>query len=91
MPDLEDSQEQMDSIMEQPIHIKGPKKALTAIKEIAHKNFKREICGFLGFDEEKKEYLVQLEENISENPSNFFLIKFLIIERSMRFILRAIL
>jgi len=60
--------------MEQPIHIKGPKKALTAIKEIAHKNFKREICGFLGFDEEKKEYLVQLEENISENPSNFFLI-----------------
>ena len=64
----------MDLIMEQPIHIKGPKKALTTIKEIAHKNFKREICGFLGFDKDKKQYLIQVEENASEDPANFFLI-----------------
>ena len=60
--------------MEQPIRIKGPKKALTKIKQIAHENFRSEICGFLGFDEDKKEYLIQLEQNVSEDPSNFFLI-----------------
>ena len=64
----------MDLIMEQQIRIKGAKKALTKIKQIAHENFKREICGFLGFDEDKKEYLIQLEQNASEDPSNFFLI-----------------
>tara|TARA_R100001163_G_scaffold64630_1_gene59330 strand:+ start:1101 stop:1520 length:420 start_codon:yes stop_codon:yes gene_type:complete len=64
----------MDLIMEQPIRIKGPKKALTKIKQIAHENFRSEICGFLGFDEDKKEYLIQLEQNVSEDPSNFFLI-----------------
>ena len=64
----------MDLIMAHKIHTKGVKKALTAIKEIPHKNFKREICGFLGFDKEKKEYLIQPEENISEDPFNFFLI-----------------
>lgn len=69
-----DSQGLMDLIMAETIHIKGAKKALTSIKEIAHKNLKREICGFLGFDHHKKEYLVQTEENVSEDPSNFFLI-----------------
>ena len=64
----------MDLIMEQTIHIKGVKKALNKIKEIAHCSFKREICGFLGFDHNKKEYLIQVEENVSEDPSNFFLI-----------------
>tara|TARA_R110002020_G_scaffold237040_3_gene449327 strand:+ start:4554 stop:4973 length:420 start_codon:yes stop_codon:yes gene_type:complete len=64
----------MDLVMEQTIHIKGPKKALTKIKEIAHSNFKREICGFLGFNKDKKQYLVQIQENVSEDPSNFFLI-----------------
>ena len=74
MRGLADSQEQMDLIMAHKIHTKGVKKALTTIKEIAHKNFKREICGFLGFDKEKREYLIQPEENISEDPFNFFLI-----------------
>lgn len=74
MRDLGASQEQMDLIMEEPIRSKGVKQALSSIKKLAHQNFKREICGFLGFDRDKKEYLVQLEENIAEDPSNFFLI-----------------
>ena len=60
--------------MEEITRTKTAKEALTVIKKLAHKNFKREICGFLGFDADKREYLVQLEQNIAEDPSNFFLI-----------------
>ena len=67
MRDLEASQEQMDLIMEEPIRTKGVKQALSSIKKLAHQNFKKEICGFLGFDRDKKEYLVQLEKNIAED------------------------
>jgi len=55
-------------------HIKGEQNALHKIKEIAHKNFKREICGFLGFCEETKKYVIQQEKNISTDPSSHFLI-----------------
>jgi proteasome lid subunit RPN8/RPN11 len=31
-----------------------------------------EICGFVGFDEKQQKYVVQLEENCSGDPRNFF-------------------
>ena len=55
----------MDLIMEEITRTKTAKEALTVIKKLAHQNFKREICGFLGFDADKREYLVQLEQNSS--------------------------
>ena len=64
----------MDLIMEELTRTKTAKGALAIIKKLAHENFKKEICGFLGFDKDKREYLVQLEQNIAEDPSNFFLI-----------------
>jgi|TARA_R110002020_G_scaffold51418_6_gene145513 proteasome lid subunit RPN8/RPN11 len=64
----------MDLIMEELTRTKTVKQALATIKKLAHQNFKKEICGFLGFDRDKKEYLVQLEKNVAEDPANFFLI-----------------
>ena len=74
---MEDTQEQMALAMEETrkyFKIRGEKSALQKIKELAHKNFTKEICGFLGFDTEQKKYVVQLEDNISEAPQNQFVI-----------------
>tara|TARA_R100000008_G_scaffold77603_1_gene58119 strand:+ start:3050 stop:3457 length:408 start_codon:yes stop_codon:yes gene_type:complete len=60
--------------MEDINHIEGEQNALHKIKEIAHKNFKREICGFLGFCEQTKKYVIQQEKNISTDPRSYFLI-----------------
>ena len=54
--------------------IKGEKAALHKIKEISHKNFTQEVCGFLGFDEDINKYIVQVEENISDEPADKFVI-----------------
>ena len=70
-----DFQELMDLAMEEtPIFINGERSALQKIKEIAHKNFTKEICGFLGFDKKQDKYVVKLERNISEDPANYFMI-----------------
>lgn len=74
---MEDTQEQMALAMEETrkyFKIRGEKPALQKIKELAHKNFTKEICGFLGFDTEQEKYVVQLENNISETPQNQFVI-----------------
>jgi len=72
---MEDTQELMDLIMEETLqYIKGERSVLHKIKEIAHKNFKREVCGFLGFDKKERKYVIKLEENISNEPSRYFLI-----------------
>ena len=74
---MEDTQEQMALAMEETrkyFKIRGEKSALQKIKELPHKNFTKEICGFLGFDTEQKKYVVQLEDNISEAPQNQFVI-----------------
>ena len=69
------TQELMDLVMKETLqYIKGEKSALHKIKEIAHKNFTREICGFLGFDTKTQQYVVQLERNVSDDPANYFLI-----------------
>ena len=64
----------MDLAMAEIQHFKGERATLHRIKEIAHQNFKREICGFLGFCEEKQKYVVQVEKNISPKPAAYFLI-----------------
>ena len=55
-------------------HFKKEKEALEYIKQISHKNFKGEICGFLGYDYGANQYIVQKEENIAPDPSLVFLI-----------------
>jgi len=50
------------------------KEALEYIKQISHKNFKGEICGFLGYDYRANQYIIQKEENIAPDPSLVFLI-----------------
>jgi len=59
----------------QEIHkCKGEVTALHKIKEMSHEHFKQEICGFLGYDNEKKEFIIQKEDNIATNPRSHFLI-----------------
>ena len=59
----------------QEIHkCKGEITALHKIKEMSHEHFKQEICGFLGYDYEKKEFIVQKEDNIAKDPRSHFLI-----------------
>ncbi len=64
----------MGLAMEEIQNIKGERRALRYIKELSHKNFTREICGFLGFDSETKSYVVKEEDNISPDPRSYFLI-----------------
>ena len=70
-----DFQELMDLAMKETVqYIKGEISTLHKIKEIAHKNFTREVCGFLGYDHNKNKYVIQVERNVAEDPSKFFMI-----------------
>ena len=69
-----DFQELTDLVMQETHKCKGEVSALHKIKEIAHKHFKKEICGFLGYDQKNKEFIVRLEDNASEDPRSYFLI-----------------
>jgi proteasome lid subunit RPN8/RPN11 len=71
---LVDFQELTDLVMAETHKCKGEVSALHKIKEIAHKYFTKEICGFLGYDHENKEFIVRLEDNDSEDPKSYFLI-----------------
>ena len=71
---MEDSQEPMDLVMAETQHFKREESVLGRIKELSHKNFKREVCGFLGFCEQTKRYVIQHEKNISPEPHSYFLI-----------------
>jgi len=64
----------MDLAMQEIHKCKGEITALHKIKEMSHEHFKQEICGFLGYDREKKEFIVQKEENIAVDPRSHFLI-----------------
>ena len=68
-----DFPEQMDLIMEDN-NFKNLKEALAKIKNHCYTNPFIEICGFLGYDKNKKKYIVQLEDNCSSDPQNFFAI-----------------
>ena len=64
----------MDLAMQEIHKCKGEVTALHKIKEMSHEHFKQEICGFLGYDHEKKEFIIQKEDNIATNPRSHFLI-----------------
>ena len=69
------SQELMDLVMNETlVYSKTAKQALDKIKEISHKNFTIEVCGFLGYDSSKKQYVVKLERNVSDKPKDHFMI-----------------
>jgi proteasome lid subunit RPN8/RPN11 len=64
----------MDLAMQEIHKCKGEVTALHKIKEMSNKHFKQEICGFLGYDNEKKEFIIQKEDNIATDPRSHFLI-----------------
>lgn len=44
------------------------------IKIWSHQYPTQEMCGFLGFDDSRKEYVISLEDNIAQDPQNYFAI-----------------
>ena len=70
---MADFLEQMDLVMEVNI-FKNLKQALDKIKDHCQSHPFVEICGFLGYDSQKRNYIVQLENNCSSQPQNFFAI-----------------
>ena len=50
------------------------KDALQLIVDESESNPFIEICGFLGFDKKKETYVVQNEKNVSQDPSEYFMI-----------------
>jgi proteasome lid subunit RPN8/RPN11 len=48
--------------------------ALKTIKKICESNEYIEICGFLGYDRSLDKYVVSQQDNISEDPSKYFMI-----------------
>jgi proteasome lid subunit RPN8/RPN11 len=50
------------------------KDALQLIVDESESNPFIEICGFLGFDRKKETYVVQNEKNVSQDPSEYFMI-----------------
>jgi len=50
------------------------KQALQVIVDESESNSFVEICGFLGFDNKKEAYVVQIQKNVAEDPSKHFMI-----------------
>lgn len=48
--------------------------AISQIKSWAHRNPTQEVCGFLGASQDKSEYIVSLEDNVANDPQNYFAI-----------------
>jgi len=67
-----DSPEQNHLLMDNIKFIKSPTEAINNIINWANAYPSIEICGFLGFDHDNKKYVVQLEENCSNEPKHFF-------------------
>ena len=51
---------------------KNTKDALAVIKGHCSSNPFAEVCGFIGYDISSKKHVVQLENNCSNDPKNFF-------------------
>ena len=80
----------MDLVMEVD-SFKNSKNAIDKIKNYSISNPFMEICGFFGYDSQKRKYIVQLESNNSNDPQNFFAIdplKYLLFKQ--KYILTAI-
>ena len=50
------------------------KEALQVVVDEAESNPFIEVCGFLGFNRKKEAYVVQNEKNVSQDPSDYFMI-----------------
>lgn len=50
------------------------KQAINKIIQICESNTFVEVCGFLGYRNDSNDFLVEEQENISEDPENYFLI-----------------
>ena len=50
------------------------KEVLKEVINICESNNFIEICGFIGYQKNSNEFLVEQQENISEDPAKFFLI-----------------
>ena len=53
---------------------KNTKDALAVIKNHCSSNPYTEVCGFMGYDQNLKKHIIQLEQNCSTDPKNFFAI-----------------
>ena len=83
----------MDLAMEETLRFKDVEEALSSIINICNSSFRRELCGFLGYDHESNEYLVQEEKNISPEPESHFLINplnYLLLKMTMTWLLFSI-
>tara|TARA_R110002110_G_scaffold168233_1_gene369645 strand:+ start:310 stop:717 length:408 start_codon:yes stop_codon:yes gene_type:complete len=60
--------------MAEILRFKNIRETVSCIKKICRSSFRREVCGFVGFDHEADEYLVKEEENVSPEPTSYFLI-----------------
>ena len=50
----------------------APQGVFKAIKKISEENFRNEVCGFVGYDDEN--FVIKEAANIAEDPKRFFLI-----------------
>lgn len=49
-------------------------KCLEKIKEWSQKHHSIEVCGFMGYNEEGRKYIVTLEKNSSPQPDTYFVL-----------------
>ena len=64
----------MDFLMEKEQTFKEPRELLLKLSELAHSYLALEVCGFIGFDKKKKNFVLQLEKNEADDPSSYFII-----------------
>ena len=50
----------------------APQGVFKTIKKISEENFRNEVCGFVGYDDEN--FVIKEAANIAEDPKRFFLI-----------------
>lgn len=50
------------------------RESLQNVVDYSESNIYIEVCGFIGFDEENEQYVVQHQKNIAEDPQKHFMI-----------------
>jgi len=59
--------------MENKLHHRSLNKIKDFLANSSFQSF-NEVCGFLGFDEDDKQFVAQIEKNQASDPKSFFLI-----------------
>tara|TARA_R100001443_G_scaffold116015_1_gene135291 strand:- start:863 stop:1270 length:408 start_codon:yes stop_codon:yes gene_type:complete len=60
--------------MEKEQTFKDPRELLLKVSELAHSYLALEICGFVGFDKKNNNFILQMEQNEADEPSQYFMI-----------------